>query len=406
MTQEKALEILKTGNNVFLTGEPGAGKSYLIEQFVNYLKNKGIKYAITASTGIAATQIEGTTIHSWSSIGIKESLKLSDYYSIKNNPWAMARIIRTEVLIIDEISMLKSKFIDNLDSLLKFVFNNQDPFGGLQIVFVGDFFQLPPVTKIDEEVFAFQSDAWKKANLSICYLTDQYRQSDGEFLELLRSIRKGEINESQKQLLAKTALNPKSETQLFTHNASVDHINKSELRKIDHPMHSFKMLTKGNPFIIKGLIKNCLSPELLELKVDAIVMFTKNNPDANYYNGTIGKVTGFNKDGLPIVLTKDGNTVHVTKKKWEFEDENGNISWIKQIPLKLAWAITVHKSQGMSLDTANIDLSQAFEYGQGYVAISRLRSLQGLHLIGINEKSFMVHPDVIEQEKIFALTGK
>src|SRR5690606_27716596 len=120
-----------------------------------------------------------------------------------------------------------------------------------------------------------------------------------------------------------------------------------------------QMSTKGNSFIIKGLIKNCLSPELLELKVDAIVMFTKNNPDANYYNGTIGKVTGFDRDGLPIVLTKDGNTVYVTMKKWEFEDEYGNISWIKQIPLKLAWAITVHKSQGMSLDTANIDLSQA-----------------------------------------------
>lgn len=406
MTQEQALEIMKSGENVFLTGEPGAGKSYTIEQFTAQLRNHGKSYAVTASTGIAATQISGTTIHSWSGIGIKKSLTLSDVYSIANNKWVSPKIRRTSVLIIDEVSMLEASFITDLDKVLKIVNGNKKPFGGIQIVFVGDFFQLPPVTMGADPNFAFESKAWDEANLQICYLTEQHRQEDGVFLDLLRAIRHGDISEEQRKIITDTKKESKSKTQLFTHNADVDRINSNELQKIPDVVFRYKMTSKGNPFAIKTLVKNCLSPEKLELKHGAVVMFTKNNPDAGYFNGTIGTVTRFGNNDRPIISTEEGIEVHAEPQKWEYVDDFGNISWIKQFPLKLAWAITVHKSQGMSLSSANIDLSNAFEYGQGYVAISRVRTLEGLNVIGINDKSFMVHPLVIEKEKEFALKGK
>lgn len=415
MTQHEALEVLQSGRNVFLTGEPGAGKTFTINLFTDWMNEVGKDYAITASTGIAATHINGTTIHSWTGLGISREVNDQLLGKLNENRWLYQRLNQCDVLIIDEISMLDKVMINNIDYILRYMRDRNEPFGGLQIVFVGDFFQLPPVVKGEKAVeFAFESGAWKEADPIVCYLTEQHRQNDLEFLEILSAIRRGETTDAHKaRLLECFKNNPNMLPELYTHNMDVDRINQEQLRKLTGEPHRFEMSGEGTPFLVSKLKDNCLSPEILDLKVGAAVMFTRNlfNPEtkeAIYVNGTIGRVTGFSEmSGRPEVeLIEDGSIVVPMPAKWEFEEKGHVVASITQIPLKLAWAITVHKSQGMSLDSASIDLSKTFEYGQGYVALSRVRSLGKLHLKGINDKVFLVHPKIIEQDKIFKSQSK
>lgn len=405
MKQAKALEILKTGANVFLTGEAGSGKTHTINEFIKWAKSRGKRVAVTASTGIAATHINGTTIHSWSAMGIKDKITDADIATIQTKPFAVEKIEDADILIIDEISMLGGNILDNLDRIMRVIRMtafSAIPFGGVQIVLVGDFFQLPPVSKNPKEpaVFAFESKSFEEAMFKVCYLTEQHRQEDPDFLEILTAMRNGNVTDKHKEMIKKTALKKgkKPDTKLFTHNLEVDHLNRAELMKIDGEEKTYTMESGGIPFMIDILKKNCLSPEKLTLRVGAIVMFTRNNFDAGYVNGTIGMVVDYASNGLPIVETRDGDMITVQYAEWSIEDTK---AWISQIPLRLAWAITVHKSQGMSLDSAAIDLSKCFEYGQGYVAISRVRSLEGLYLEGLNDNAFKMHPKVIEKDKEF-----
>lgn len=412
MTQDNALKILQSGKNVFLTGEPGSGKSYTINKFREWMDEQGIPYAITASTGIAATHIGGTTIHSWSGIGIKE--EVTDLFVqnlTMNKPFAVKKICYPSVLIIDEISMLNANTLDNIEKILSGVRGTHitgEAFGGLQVVLVGDFFQLPPVSKFGKEVkFAFESKSWEKLNLSICYLTEQHRQSDPIFLDILTKIRQGGITDKEKKVLMSAFKGDEEaiDTRLFTHNLEVDILNSRRLQEIDKELFTFKMEEEGNEYLVSVMKNNCLSPELLKLKVGAVVMFTRNKFDedsqsAIYVNGTIGVVEDLN-DTYIRVRTVAGRSIEVTQAEWTIE-ENGVVkAAIRQYPLKLAWAITVHKSQGMSLDHARIDLSKTFEYGQGYVAISRVRDMAGLCLEGINDNAFEMHPKVTEIDQEF-----
>ena len=422
MTQDEALAILKTGLNVFLTGEPGSGKTHTINQYVAWLRVRGIEPAVTASTGIAATHINGMTIHSWSGIGIKREVNDYDIEMIQSREKTAKRIIDTKVLIIDEISMLDAATLDSVDRVLRTLRRRplmpEQPFGGLQVIFVGDFFQLPPVSKNREvkprrsgEVgvptgasgFAFESAAWKEANPVICYLSEQHRQDDVDFLDMLSAMRRGAFSAAHRtRLKSRVGILSKQTiaTRLYTHNENVDRINMESLAKIDEKSRTYEMEARGARKLVEALKANCLSPETLELKIGASVMFTRNNFDAGYVNGTLGTVTGFSSLGLPVVQTKNG-TMTVEKAMWEVMDGNKILAKITQIPLRLAWAITVHKSQGMSLDAAIIDLSQAFEYGQGYVAISRVRSLAGLFLEGFNERALELHPKVAAADRHF-----
>jgi len=407
MKQENALEILKTRRNVFLTGEPGAGKTHTIGMFVEWLDGEGVEYAITASTGIAASHLDGSTIHSWSGLGISRGLQKPQLDAIKRKGFLVERIKLVETLVIDEISMLDAVALNDINAILQTVHENKLPFGGIQVVFVGDFFQLPPVSKRDQEParFAFEAESWKAADLAVCYLTEQHRQSDAEFLEILTAMRAGTTTKEHKDRLIACQLSTRPDTQLFTHNADVDQLNKAELAKLKGKEQVYMMQQGGDEYLIETLKKSCLSPERLVLKVGAVVMFTRNNFNAGYVNGTIGKVVKF-QHGDPVIETLDGRTVRPELAEWSIKKRRYETkAWIKQIPLRLAWAITVHKSQGMSLDSALVDLSSTFEFGQGYVAISRVRSLQGLHLKGINEKAFLMHPKVVEQDAVFRKQG-
>ncbi|MEK7535753.1 MAG: PIF1 family DEAD/DEAH box helicase [Patescibacteria group bacterium] len=425
MTQAEALNILKTGANVFLTGEPGSGKTHTVNEFVRYLKSQGVEPAITASTGIAATHIGGMTIHSWAGIGIKRYLSKYELDKIATNERVHKRVSRARVLIIDEISMLGPDTLDMIDAVCRTVRRSHEPFGGLTVLLVGDFFQLPPVVKREElnedadleesrlftqerARFAYQSSVWARANLLTCYLHEQYRQDDQVFLNLLGAIRRNEFDfdgehlEHVEKRKVSNSENLEHIPQLYAHNIDVDRVNTGKLAQIKSDERMFEMYAEGPEHMTEALARGCLSPEKLILKVGAAVMCTKNNQKERFVNGTLGTVRAFDKtSGYPIIKTRSGRNILIEPMEWTVE-ENGKVkARIRQVPLRLSWAITVHKSQGMSMDAALMDLSNVFEHGQGYVALSRVRRLDGLHLLGWNERTFQVHPHVLERDVAF-----
>lgn len=418
MLQSTALDILKTGASVFLTGEPGSGKSYTIKQYVDYLAQNGVYASVTASTGIAATHIGGMTIHSWSGIGIKEALSIYDIEALHEKEYIVKRLLKAKVLIIDEISMLSGNTFDMVNAVCKSIRQVEDkPFGGLQVICVGDFFQLPPIIKkntnslelFEDNGFVFSSSTWKELKPLTCYLSEQHRQSDAAFTKTLAQIRSNKVDEETHATLRGRVVRELTElpdvTKLYSHNAHVDTVNNREIGKLKGSVKIYGMTLKGKETMTASLIKSCLSPEKLELKIGAKVMFTKNNPDKGFVNGTTGTLIEFKYD-VPRVQVANGMTIDVEPMDWSIQDQGKILASITQIPLRLAWAITIHKSQGMSLDAAIMDLSQVFEYGQGYVALSRVRTLDGLHVIGYNDRALQVHPRVQEEDELFKEQSK
>lgn len=398
MDQQTALSILKSGANVYLTGSAGTGKTYLINQYIEYLRLREVPVAITASTGIAATHIGGQTIHSWSGIGIREQVTKDDLDKIAKNKQTVSRLVNTQVLIIDEISMLSGKVLSAISELMKHFRKSSEAFGGVQVILSGDFFQLPPVSRqrfSNKEKFAFMAPVWVESKFKICYLTQQYRQSEDTLATLLTEIRRRSVSEYSQRLLKEKLSEGNDESdclKLYTHNADVDQMNARRLAENPNPAHHFEAETGGKAKLVDSLRQSVLASASLELKRDAEVMFVRNNAEKGYFNGSIGTVVGFDsEEGWPEVKLKNGLLILARPEEWTITDEKETIlASYKQVPLRLAWAITVHKSQGMTLDTAEIDLSRTFEAGQGYVALSRLRSWEGLRLKGINQSSLEV----------------
>lgn len=405
MTQAAALDILKMGHNVFLTGSAGAGKTYVLNAYIKHLREHSVNVAVTASTGIAATHMGGMTIHAWSGLGIHEYLSDYDIDQLEEKKYLWDRYDQVRVLIIDEISMLSGTFLDTLDRVCRsFKRNPEKPFGGIQVILCGDMFQLPPISRQGDAVLVIESQAWKTMGLVMCYLTEQHRQDDDDFLKILNAIRSNTVTEDhigmlESRIYEYDADNFNSITKLFTHNADVDAINNDELSKIDDAEEIFHMTATGKENLIVNLKKSCLAPEILKLKIGAEVMFVKNNFDKGYVNGTRGRVVDFNDDSIPVVETKNGDRITVEPETWSIDDEKKILASIKQIPLRHAWAITVHKSQGMSLDSAVIDLSKSFSYGMGYVALSRVRTLDGVVLLGLGEGALLVDPRILAIDK-------
>ncbi len=405
MTQGEAIEILKTGANVFLTGEPGSGKTHTINEYVGWLRAAGIEPSVTAATGIAATHVNGMTLHAWSGIGIARELSPADIDRIVSKEHVARRIAKAKVLIVEEVSMLSAATLEMADAVCREVRRDERPFGGLVVILVGDFFQLPPVSRGEEPMFAYASSLWRGLNTIVCYLTEQHRQDDADFLDVLSAVRRGQVGQGHRDALAERSVGfsalPADAPKLFSHNADVDRINAEEHAKLPGKVRVFRMGSKGKDSLVEGLKRGCLSPEVLELKEGAAVMFTKNSPQGKFVNGTLGVVQDFDTEGLPVVKTKNGMIVHAEPMEWQVEEQGKVKANVTQVPLRLAYAMTVHKSQGMSMDAAIIDLSKAFEYGQGYVALSRVRSLGGLHLLGLNERSLEVHPEVLLKDRDF-----
>jgi len=406
MTQEQALKIMKTGVNIYLTGSAGSGKTYLLNQYISYLQDHDIAVAVTASTGIAATHMNGMTIHGWSGIGVRNKMDERDLDQLEEKKYLWNRFEKARVLIIDEVSMLHGYQLDMIEKVCRKFKRIDKPFGGLQVILSGDFFQLPPVEKVNiyseyENSMVYASNAWKILNPAICYLTEQHRQEDNTLTEILNNIRTNNIEEKhyehlENRINAKLRENEKA-TKLYTHNVNVDHENQTELSKIDGEEKIYYMTSKGSDIIVEILKKSCLAHEELRLKIGAEVMCIKNNMESGYVNGSRGKVIEFDTETHnPIIKLYNGKTVTITPMLWAIEEDGKIKASITQLPIRLAWAITIHKSQGMSLDNAEIDLRSTFAYGMGYVALSRVRTLSGIKLIGLNKDALRVDPRVLE----------
>jgi DNA-binding CsgD family transcriptional regulator len=342
-------------------------------------------------------------------MGVRDTLNADDLEKLQRNKRVRRNYTGVKVLMIDEISMLHPRQLDLVDRIARHMLDPVKPFGGLQIVLCGDFFQLPPVSRETAEaskMFAYESAAWETGGFHVCYLQEQHRQGDDPLLQVLNDIRNGTAGEQTKApLRTRYKREPAGgvrPTKLYARNMNVDAINDAELGKLDGKTRVFAMEGSGFRALVESLMKSCLAPQELRLKAGAEVMFVKNAVDGSYVNGTRGVVASFDsEEGWPIIRTLENDLITASPQEWKYE-ENGVIrATITQVPLRLAWAITIHKSQGMTLDTAEIDLGDAFEPGMGYVALSRLRSLRGLKLMNLNATALQVHPAILKQDSIF-----
>ena len=400
MKQTLALEIMLSSENVFLTGAAGSGKTFTLNQFIKLAKNSGKRVSVTATTGLAATHLGGNTIHAWSGIGIYDHLSRKFF---ERFPKTRAEIIKnTDILVIDEISMLHDFRLDMVEEICRTIRQNDKPFGGIQVILCGDFFQLPPINRAGGRIggFAIHSNAWKLAEFTICYLEENYRQKNDELSEILNALRADDLRRKHAQsLLDRIDVEPNFEsddfsknlTELHTTNIDVDKINEQKLTELEGEEFHFSQTTTGAKNYVETLQKSVLAPELLRLKKGALVMAVKNAQNRQYVNGSIGEVIDFERlTDYPIVQFRNGKIITMVPETWEMRDGEKKRASIMQIPLRLAYAITVHKSQGMTLDAARIDLRKAFSEGMGYVALSRVRSLDRLYLLGINRTALMV----------------
>ena len=391
--KQRILTAIHEGRNVFITGVAGTGKSHMLalikEQFTD-------KLHLTASTGIAAVQIGGRTIHSWAGLGAGNAPLeeiLNWILSVKG-----ARLRRkmkaAKILAIDEISMISGELFDMLNSILQRVRGKAAPFGGLQLILVGDFLQLPPVTR-SEKIFCFESESWTEASLQIFVLREVYRQEDAAFVDLLSHIRSGNLSSHHLALLEARKAIPIPDdirpTVLCTHNSQAEEINSAEMNQIPGRGKKYVMKGSGNDTHLEFLRKNCRALEELVLKEGAQVMMLKNSLQKDgISNGSLGIVEEFTDKGFPVVRFTNGKKIAIDPEEWLAEEydpvEEVMVvkASVRQIPLLPAWAITIHKSQGMTLDRVQCDLGNAFEEGQVYVALSRVKSLEGLYLKHFN----------------------
>jgi hypothetical protein len=397
VNQKLALEILLSGESALLTGAAGSGKTYVLNQFIKLAKYEGKHVSVTATTGLAATHLGGTTIHSWSGIGVMD--QLHDGFVEHMSKGRREIIESTDVLIIDEISMLHDYRLDMIDEVCRLVRKEPDiPFGGIQVIMSGDFFQLPPINRRDsgrEGGFVVGSRAWQELDPSILYLSEQHRQDDEALLDILDSLRGGDVRRHHaEQLLARVEVMPddaSSVTELHTVNVDVDRINAGRLAELPGDTVVYTSTHTGGANYVETLSRSILAPSVLELKQGALVMAVRNDQARRYANGSIGQVVDFEPGSdYPVVQFRNGREVTMMPETWELRDGDKKRASISQVPLRLAWAITVHKSQGMTLDAARIDLRKAFVEGMGYVALSRVRSLDTLYLHGINRMALSI----------------
>jgi len=412
MKQKTALEILKSGKNVFITGSAGTGKTYLLNLYAQYLKERRVYPTIVAPTGIAASHLGGQTIHSFFALGIRDGIDEGYVDFLFDKKYLKSRFSKLKLLIIDEVSMISPEIFSSMDLILRRFKGTDAPFGGVQVVISGDFFQLPPVSKVPKDKrFAWQSPAWRALDLHTCYLQEKFRQDDERLIRVLDDIRSGEISASSEALLAsrhEKELSTATPTKLYTHNMDVDRINMNELNKLSGAPKLFVYESKGSAKNIEKIFKSSLVLEELALKKGAVVIFIKNNTEEGYVNGTTGTVLGFSPiDNMPIVRTTKGKKIKLEPEDWSLENDSGKImATVSQVPLRLAWAITIHKSQGMTLDAAEIDLSKTFEPGQGYVALSRIKNIEGLRLMGLNTMALRVDPLILRVDDRIKMASK
>jgi len=418
--QKLALDLMIQGKNVFLTGAFGTGKSMIINLFKTlYGRQKNV--AVTSTTGISALLIGGTTMHSYLGIGLGQGSVEDLTAKILKNQRAKQRWFSLNTLIIDEISMLDPELFDKLEKVACNVRRKrpgrmlgtpleqeEKPFGGIQLILCGDFLQLPVV---GSDNFCFEAESWNKCVDHTVHLTEIVRQTDPEFQNVLRDLRFGNVTKEAKKLLtSRIGVELKNDlgiqpTRIHTTNAAVDEINEKELDKLamvpgteffEYNMEIyFYEFVQNREQALEKYRKNCLAPDKLQLCKNAQVMLLHNlDMDSGLANGSRGVVIGFLED-KPVVKFLNGEERIIDFHSWETEEDRKKVVRITQLPLKLAYAITTHKCQGITLDLAEVDLSNVFAYGQASMALSRVRTKEGLKIININFDTIRAHPKAV-----------
>lgn len=464
-----AKAVVQDGKSVFFTGSAGTGKSVLMRSIIMQLRQKYSRepdrLAITASTGLAACVIEGTTLHSWAGIGLGKEPAPELVKKIRRNAKTRTKWMRTKVLIVDEISMVDGELFDKLEQIARTIRNNGRPFGGIQLVVTGDFFQLPPVPEKNQVAkFAFDAATWNTCIEHTILLTHVFRQKDPVFANMLNEMRLGKLSQTSinefRKLSRPLSFNDEVDaTELFPTRQEVDSANNSRMQRLSGQVMTFEATDSGvaDLKVREKILTNFMAPEKLTLKKGAQVMLIK-NLDTQLVNGTLGKIVSFMdeatfatykgdeatyrtayREGMsddeetkaarvkfnaarykhkgPGAVTRywpmvrfplaDGTSRDMLcqPEEWKTESQQGEITAKRmQVPLILAWALSIHKAQGQTLSRVKVDLGKVFERGQAYVALSRATSQAGLQVMRFDPRKVMVHPKVVQfYEKLVSI---
>lgn len=408
--QIEGLEAVAAGHNVLFHGPAGTGKSVTLARVRRMLDRKGSHYAVCAYTATAAVNVDGTTIHGlFSGLGLMKADVDVLWRKMRRNPTLLARIKSLQVLIIDEISLVSASFLEKIGALMGKAMSNTLPFGGKQVVFSGDFYQLPPIEKgEDGSTFAFQSKVWAKAGIKQIEFTRVFRQADPVFVRMLHRMRIGKLSVGSMAMLIKLIARQFDDdiwpTSLFSTNNDADVLNARKLKELDQeterkfvaacdvvPKKGASMaLTKELYKLSLDKRKHSRAPEELVLRVGAQVMLRWNLDLPNkLVNGSRGVLVRYSKQGWPVVRFATGHTREICPVDFVTETPGGKITY-RQVPLILAWGFTIHKSQGATLDRVSISTARIFQEGQAYVAFSRVRSLDGLRITDFDPRSVRV----------------
>lgn len=409
-SQLKFIKTFFTGYNVLLTGEAGTGKSHVVKALFSFLETQGISIGKTGLTGVAAFNIGGQTLHSFMGIGLGEESADVLITKVFKNRKAWSRVRAVEVLFIDEISMCKGELLDKIDKILRHYRHPKEPFGGVQIIGCGDWLQLPPIFKNStSNEFAFQCSSWREACVKTVVLKEQMRQhGDPAFARVLGSLRLGDISSLHLLHPRINASFPKDgiePVRIFCKNFDVDRHNKEQIDRLTTPAKTYIARDNGAPHFVESLDKNCPAPKVLELKIGAQVILLSNlDVERGFVNGSIGVVQSYASTGVRVQF-KSG-TMIVEEEEWQIKNQEADyqgklqtkvVATRVQIPLKLCWAITVHRAMGKTLDRAIVDVEEAFSTGMCYTALSRVRNMESLSISGsIPHEAIQVNQSCVE----------
>jgi ATP-dependent exoDNAse (exonuclease V) alpha subunit len=402
--QAAVVKHVLAGENVNINGSAGTGKSYIIEHLTTELGRRGRMVRVLAPTGVAALNVCGQTLHRF--LGISPAVRdISDYMKIWKRskvPWQ-----QLSVLIIDEVSMIPPPLFSLFDEICRLHTKKNRPFGGIQMVLLGDFFQLPPVRErnapSDVPRYIFQTAVWKEMNVKVHVLTQVMRQKESDFIAALNDLRMGKFTERLRSLLIRCSENQKEDgkhyVKLFSLNVHKDEANTLALKNLPGQEHTFKAHDVGDERYLKG----CRAEKLLTVKVGCPVMMLWNLPDQGLCNGSVGIVEGYDDDqgGFPVVRFNCGVTTTVKQQTWTVQEKlaHGQLRTLAsrtQLPLAVAWSVTSHKVQGLTLSHVEADLRGVFDPGQMYVMLSRASTSDGLIVRGFHPRAIMVDPVVRE----------
>lgn len=396
--QSRALKILAGENNVFLTGGAGTGKSTVISEFI---KNRE-SVAVLASTGTAAILLGGRTVHSFFGLGIMEGGADAVVERAVKHRGIVQRLRKTKTVLIDEVSMIGASELACAEKIARKARANSAPWGGLRVVVIGDFAQLPPVVRAapgsePERPWCFLSEAWRDSLFDPVVLKEIVRSRDSDWNRILGELRWGEMEEASYEVLRSRVRPVPLEfqgTRLFARRAQVESLNQERLKTLPGSAREYPTIYMGNAQRVDELKRNAPIPEILVLKPGALVMFRQNDPDYKFVNGTLGRVVKLQDQQIEVELLS-GKTVELKSTTYSLLDAEGQVlASATNFPLNLAWACTIHKAQGATLDRVHADLRGVWEHGQSYVALSRVRSVEDLTLEGVTPRSFLLDPQV------------